>query len=125
MKSKVFVLFMTLCCATVHRALGGGTQSLGTVTLTEVAPRVVTPNGDMLNDVIFFKFDDTVSGLPLESEVYDVQGAKVSDMTLNSNETALLWNGKDSSGKTVPSGIYIYSITLGGKRATGTVVVAK
>ena len=39
--------------------------------MTDVAPRVVTPNGDMLNDVIYFKFDNTLSGLPLESQIYD------------------------------------------------------
>lgn len=105
---------------------GQSPQSLGGVTLTEVAPRVVTPNGDLLNDVIYFKFGgDSLSGLPLESQVYDLHGAKVSNMTASSDETALLWNGKDEAGRTVPSGIYIYSIKLGDRQATGTVVVAR
>ncbi|MCG3205311.1 MAG: hypothetical protein KCHDKBKB_02030 [Elusimicrobia bacterium] len=106
-------------------AFGSGSQSLGSITLTEVAPRIVTPNGDLLNDVVYFKFDDTVSGFPIESNVYDIHGAKISDMTINSNETALLWDGKDDNGRTVPSGIYIYSIKLGSRLATGTVVVAR
>ena len=111
--------------STPFATAGSPAQSLGGITLTEVAPRVVTPNGDLLNDVIYFKFDNTVSGLPLESQVYDIHGAKVSGMTPNSNETALLWNGKDDGGRIVPSGIYIYSIKLGDRQATGTVVVAR
>jgi flagellar hook assembly protein FlgD len=100
-------------------------QTVGGVTLTEVVPRVVTPNGDLLNDVVFFKFDNTLSGLPLETSIWDIHGAKVGDMALDSNETALTWNGKDESGRSVPSGIYIYSIKIGKNQATGTVVVAR
>ncbi len=105
---------------------GSSAQSLGGITLTEVAPRVVTPNGDMLNDVIYFKFGgESVSGLPFETQVYDIHGAKVSGMGTDSTETALVWNGKDDGGRIVPSGIYIYSIKLGDRQATGTVVVAR
>ena len=103
---------------------GTAPQSLGSVTLTEVSPRIVTPNGDSFNDIIYFKFDDTLSGLPIESRIYDINGANISDMTMNSTETSFLWDGKDKGGKTVPSGVYIYSIKLGSRRATGTVVVA-
>jgi gliding motility-associated-like protein len=102
-----------------------GAQSLDGVSLTDVAPRILTPNGDMMNDVVYFKFDNTLSGLPIDTEVYDVNGAKISNLALNSNETALTWDGRNDSGQTVPSGIYIYSITIGSKRATGTVVVAR
>jgi gliding motility-associated-like protein len=118
------ILFITIL-AINSTLMAGGSQSLGGITLTEVVPRVVTPNGDLLNDVIYFKFDNTLSGIPIESDVYDVHGAKVSDLSLSSDETALVWNGKDQSGRNLPSGIYIYAIKLGDKQATGTVVVAK
>lgn len=105
---------------------GQSAQSLGGITLTEVAPRVVTPNGDMLNDVIYFKFGgDSVAGLPIESQVYDIHGAKVTSLVTNASEDALVWDGKDNSGRNVPSGIYIYSIKLGDRQASGTVVVAR
>ena len=100
-------------------------QSMGGITLLSVEPRVVTPNGDNLNDVVFFKFDSALSGLPIESQVHDIHGAKVSGMAFNSDETALKWNGKDDNGRAVPAGIYIYSIKIGKKLATGTVVVAR
>ncbi len=103
----------------------GQSQAIGGVTLTEVVPRIVTPNGDLLNDVIFFKFDNTLSGLPIETSILDIHGARVADMDMNSNETSLTWNGKDDTGRNVPSGVYIYSIKIGKNQATGTVVVAR
>lgn len=103
----------------------GQSQAIGGITLTEVVPRIVTPNGDLLNDVIFFKFDNTLSGLPIETSILDIHGARVSDMDMNSNETSLMWNGKDDTGRNVPSGVYIYSIKIGKNQATGTVVVAR
>ena len=101
------------------------TQSLGGVNLTAVAPRILTPNDDAGNDKVFFQFDDTLAGLPLETAVYDLRGAKVSDLVMNSNATALTWNGKNTDGQFLPAGIYIYSIRIGKNAATGTVVVAR
>lgn len=119
------LILLAVLLAAPPATAGPNSQSLGGITLTEVVPRVVTPNGDMLNDVIYFKFDDTLSGLPIESEVYDINGAKISGLALNSTETSLTWDGKDDGGRNVPSGIYIYAIKLGSRRATGTVVVAR
>lgn len=103
----------------------GSSQSFGALTMTTVKPRVITPNGDAKNDTVFFQFDSALSGLPIESSIVDISGAKVSGMSMNSDETALTWNGKDENGKAVPAGIYIYAIKIGKKLATGTVVVAK
>jgi len=119
------VLLLTLLSGQGQSPTLAASQSLGGVTLLGVSPRVVTPNGDALNDVIFFQFDTTLTGLPIESSILDINGAKVSGMTLNSNETALTWNGKGESGRPMPAGIYIYSIKIGKNLATGTVVVAR
>ena len=104
---------------------GAVPQTLEGVTLLQVAPRILSPNNDSRNDRIFFIFDNPLSGLPVESAIFDINGAKVADMGLNSNETALTWDGKDTSGQPVQSGIYVYSIKIGKSLATGTVVVAK
>lgn len=120
---SVIMAGFTVAVASANTVLAG--QSLGGVVLTEVVPRIITPNGDMLNDVAHFKFDGALSGLPVESIIMDIHGAKVSDMTFNTNETALLWDGKDDNGRTLPAGIYIYSIKIGQNQATGTVVVAR
>jgi flagellar hook assembly protein FlgD len=94
--------------------------------LLEVSPRIVTPNGDNLNDLVFFKFSDSIVGIPLETNVVDINGGKISDLREKSGmDDVLTWDGKDSGGRDVPSGIYIYSIKLGGHQATGTVVVAR
>lgn len=103
-----------------------GAQSLGGITLNEVRPRIVTPNGDSRNDIIFFDFDTSLAGLPLDTSVVDIHGAKIADLTLDATDDSLLtWNGKDTGGRDVPAGIYIYSIKIGSRLATGTVVVAR
>jgi hypothetical protein len=110
----------------VQQSQGATSQSLGGITLTNVTPRIVTPNGDALNDVIFFRFDDVLSGLPIESSVFDVHGAKVGSLRIDSSDDTLLtWDGRDLSGNLMPAGIYIYMIEIGKSRATGTVVVAR
>ncbi len=125
MKEKQLnIMLLTLVMALLWAGPAAG-QTLGGITLTEVVPRVVTPNGDLLNDVVFFKFDNTLSGLPLETSIWDIHGSKVGDMSLDNNETSLTWDGKDESGRILPSGIYIYSIKIGKNQATGTVVVAR
>src|SRR5262245_33519882 len=117
-KSIMGILATTAMVLTGVNGWPGSQQSFGGITMTEVAPRIVTPNGDLRNDVIYFQFDSPLSGLPVESSILDIHGARVSDMALNSNETALLWDGKDAAGQTLPSGIYIYSIKIGQKTAT-------
>lgn len=103
----------------------GGSQSLGGITLLEVTPRIITPNGDNFNDKAFFKFDTSLTGIPFTAAIYDISGAKISGLMLDDTEKSLTWDGKDQSGKAVPSGIYIYQINVGQKTASGTVVVAR
>ena len=90
--------------------------------LQSVHPRIFSPNGDGYNDIVYFDLlnpgHDPVSG-----EVFDVQAAKVAE--LQASPTGLQWDGRSSSGRVVPGGIYIYQIHVGTRRATGTVVVVK
>lgn len=117
-----FVLSLLLVPAQVAQSVP---HSFGGIQLTQVTPRVITPNGDSLNDAVLFKFDDILTGLPFEGLIHDISGAKVGAMKLTLNDTALLWDGKDDGGKTVPSGIYIYSIKIGKNKTMGSVVVAR
>lgn len=120
---------ITLLLAGLPLLLGGNScaasQSLGDVSLIDVAPRIVTPDGNAANDAVYFNFDDTLAGLPVETAILDLNGAKVAELRPNANATSLLWDGRDDSGRTMPSGIYIYSIKIGKHLATGTVVVAR
>jgi hypothetical protein len=101
------------------------TATLGSLTLTKVAPRIFTPNGDGFNDKARLEFDNPEQ-LPITGTVYDLAGARVADLKPGSDpNSVLLWDGKDGDGQTVAGGIYIYQVVFEGKTATGTVVVAR
>lgn len=61
---------------------------------------------------------------PLQTTVYNIKGQKVfSQMdALPAGESKLSWNGLDSSGKSVPAGIYIIKVHSGELQATSRVV---
>ena len=59
---------------------------------------------------------------------YDIRGAKVRDLVMDSmspTSNSIVWNGRDNQGAVVRSGVYIYKITSGKEKVTGTVVVAR
>ena len=88
-------------------------------------PRIITPNGDSRNDKAHFQFDNPEL-LPLSGKVYDLTGALVASLAPGPDPVAsLIWDGKDSGGKPVPGGIYIYQIDVGGTPESGTIVVAR
>jgi hypothetical protein len=119
----VCLLSLSLCLLPFRPALA--TVTLGSLTLTRVAPRIITPNGDGANDKARFEFDNP-EDLPVTGEVYNLAGARVADLKGGSDPASLLlWDGKDVDGKVVAGGIYIYQIEFQGKTATGTVVVAR
>ncbi|MBV9080682.1 MAG: gliding motility-associated C-terminal domain-containing protein [Elusimicrobia bacterium] len=118
---------LIVAAATIGAALPipvAGPQTFGAITMS-VMPRIITPNGDGRNDVLFFKFDSDVSGVPIDARIMDLSGAQIVSPSLNSNGDALTWDGKDDSGRIVPSGIYLYALKIGTKIATGTIVVAR
>ena len=120
-----FCLAVAACWLSAVPTIAATSQQLGGVVLEDVHPRVITPNGDSRNDKVFFQFDTTVAGLPIEADVRDILGARVAGLKMNDTEDALTWDGRDDSGNRMPSGIYIYSIKIGQSHATGTVVVAR
>lgn len=96
--------------------------SLGDLTFNGVFPRIFTPNSDGFNDKAVFHFDNPEQ-LPVSGHIYDIAGAVVA--SLPSGIDTLMWDGKDSDGRVVPGGIYLYKIEFQGKYLTGTVVVAR
>jgi len=94
--------------------------------ILQMTPRkIFTPNGDGINDVIEFFFENDTDWVVSEAKVYDLSGSEVSDMRVGSTGSSYVWDGKDKSGKTVRGGIYIYQFQSGGKTLNGTIVVAK
>jgi hypothetical protein len=95
------------------------------LTLTRVYPRIITPNGDTWNDKAIFQFDNP-DLLPLSGKIFDITGTNVADLAIGPNpDSTLTWDGRDSGGRVVPAGIYLYQISLNGQTLTGTVVVAR
>ncbi len=89
-----------------------------------LTPKIITPNGDGINDAANFIFtnpdNETAEGM-----IFDLSGSVVRDNLPSSSTTSLTWDGRDSSGCVVSGKVYIYQIKIGGKVFNGTVVVAK
>jgi hypothetical protein len=92
--------------------------------VSNLSGRVITPNGDGLNDVLIFKYDPGPRNVVPEGGIFDLNGARVADMTPGLDPTTLTWNGR-MNGRAVRSGVYAYRITGDGKTFTGTVVVTR
>ena len=92
--------------------------------LSNVSGRVVTPNGDGLNDLIIFTYDPGPRNISARGRIYDMTGAFVADMVPGLVPNTVVWDGK-MNGRSASSGVYVYKIEGDGKTYTGTVVVAR
>ena len=99
-----------------------------TLDKNSVFPRIFTPNGDGINDVVYFVIENP-NHSAVDGKIYDVAGGEVADIRMAGagapTSDTMVWDGRDRSGRTVHAGIYIYRISGEGKKMTGTVVVAK
>lgn len=95
---------------------------------TDVVPRVFSPNGDGINDMVFFNVNNP-SQSQISGVVLDMTGAHVASLVPAPNRIStpdsLVWNGRDESGSVVPSGSYVYRIDGDGSIVSGVVVVAR
>lgn len=92
--------------------------------VSNLASRVITPNGDGLNDTLIFTYDPGPRNVTPEGKIFDLRGAFVADMVPGLVPDTLTWNGY-MNGLPVHSGVYVYRITGDGKTFTGTIVVAR
>ncbi|HXT00706.1 MAG TPA: hypothetical protein VN915_08540 [Elusimicrobiota bacterium] len=92
--------------------------------VSNLASRVITPNGDGLNDTLIFAYDPGPRNVVPEGKIFDLRGAFVADMVPGLVPNTLTWNGY-MNGMPVHSGVYVYRITGDGKTFTGTIVVAR
>ncbi len=93
--------------------------------LAGVSNKVITPNGDGLNDTVIFTFDNPKQS-QATGKIFDIRGALVADMSAGplGGGGSLKWDGK-AGGTTVSRGVYIYQIEAEDKTFNGTVLVIR
>ena len=117
----------------VHAQAGAG------FFFTEARVRVITPNGDGINDLAILCFDNPQAN-GVRGELFILRGRKVAEMTyvqnaavalkcptiggVTPNPEALTWDGR-AGGGAVRSGVYIYVIKAEDKAVTGTLLVLR
>ena len=87
----------------------------------DVQPRVVTPNGDGINDVVGLSYIlvQLRQPVPVEVQVVDLSGRRVRTVFSGSQSSGSFswdWDGRDDAGKRVPVGIYIGRVVVGAER---------
>ena len=84
----------------------------------EVSPNPFTPNGDGINDVVELVFPvfKVMGSKSLVLEVYGLDGGLAQRLEKPVAHAAgfqrLVWDGRDSSGRLVPPGLYICRVGL-------------
>jgi hypothetical protein len=119
---------LALAGAARIQAQGGAFRFFGPLS------RVITPNGDGINDRFFLCFDN-FSDSGVSGRIYTLLGAEVASMGPRTSSllTAcqggvipqlMSWDGRTTEG-TVRSGIYVYRIEAEGKTYAGTLLVVR
>jgi len=89
-----------------------------------ISNKIITPNGDGLNDTVIFVFNNPKDSA-VEGKIFDIRGAFVADMKPSpAVAESLMWDGM-SGGRVVSGGVYIYQIRADDKTFNGTVVVVR
>jgi gliding motility-associated-like protein len=86
-------------------------------------PKIITPNGDGINDEFNFTFDNPAQD-KIEGKIFDLSGSLVAYMSLKT-DSWLSWNGGNLNNSVVAPGLYVYQVKCGTKVFNGTVVVAR
>ena len=50
-----------------------------------------------------------------EIEIFNIKGQKIKQYSIFNNQSSIVWDGKDSKGNRVSSGIYYYKLNMNGK----------
>ena len=83
----------------------------------DVFPNPLTPNEDGINDtaIISYGLRDVTEDSPVSLVIFDLAGTRIREFPPNlsrSGQDDFRWNGRDSAGRLVPPGIYVYRLAL-------------
>jgi len=110
------------------RCYSGGLNAFVSVNEEPVAPNLLLtdnhPNPFTESTTISFS---RPSGQQATTSVkiYNLIGQLVNDFTLEPDLRSFTWNGKDSAGNEVSSGIYLYTLTTGSYSTTSKMILIK
>ena len=87
-----------------------------------LAPRLFTPNGDGVNDLLQIEYDlVNLSGdVPVTIDLYDLAGVKrceVAHSTAASGRFSATWEGVDDAGNLLPPGLYLLRLEVDSDKA--------
>jgi hypothetical protein len=133
---------LTALAAAAALALGGfltqlSAQTTGGFRFAGPLARVITPNGDGRNDLMFFCYDNPSDG-DVSGKIYTLLGAEVASTgprtaaagtacpggLLPGSAQYSTWDGR-SAGSVVRSGVYVYRISAEGRTFSGTLLVVR
>ncbi len=99
------------------RVLGGSEQTGDIIENLRFVSSAVTPNGDGINDALRIEYTlfRMPAPIPVELNVYDLQGRRVGQMELglqSAGPQQVEWDGSNGSGALLPPGMYLIEIAL-------------
>jgi hypothetical protein len=86
------------------------------------------PNPFNNSTIIKFSIPSSSTGNFVELNIFNIQGVLIKKLVaepLQQGNYSIAWNGDDTSGRPVSSGIYFYSLNSGGKTVTGKMTLLK
>ncbi len=83
----------------------------------DVFPNPLTPNEDGINDTAIISYGprDVTEDSPVSLVIFDLAGTRIREFPPNlstSGQDDFRWNGRDTAGRLVPPGIYVYRLAL-------------
>lgn len=79
--------------------------------------KIITPNGDLINDNLFF---EGLSDKNFEIKIFNSKGSLKRTIT-----DIPYWDGKDNHGRYLPIGLYFYQIKVDNKVISGVFAIAR
>jgi hypothetical protein len=131
--AEYLAILAAAALAVVLLAVGVFAQT-GTLRFFGPLSRILTPNGDHVNDLAIFCFDNPADS-DISGKVYTLLGTEVGSMGPRTRPAlggcpagfdpqSVTWDGK-ANGQAVRSGVYVYRIASELKVYTGTLIVVK